>query len=284
MSSLWRGVISFGLVSIPVRLDAAIDSRSISLRQLCGEHTSPLRYRRWCDVGDHEVPYPEVKKGYEISTDHYVVIEDSDLENLPLPTTHTIEISEFVPLHRIQPSLYFKSAFYVAPERTGQKPYYLLKQALEDTGTAAVAKIALRDREHLCALQPLASQLVMNTLHWPHEIRPAKGLDGDVMIHRRELQMAKSLVESLVEESFDPTRYRDNFHAALMQVVNAKIEGAKVVPAPKVATSGVMSLMDALKASVEVAKKQRAAHRARTKKVARAPRKSVQSASRNLWP
>lgn len=275
MSSLWKGVIGFGLVSIPIRLDAAIDSRSVSLRQLCGEHTSPLRHKRWCDAGDHEVPYPEVKKGYEISTDHYVVIEDSDLENLPLPTTHTIEISEFVPLYRIRPSLYFKSAYYVAPEKTGQKPYYLLKRALEETGTAAVAKIAFRDREHLCALQPMDSQLIMNTLHWPHEIRPARGLGGDVMIHRRELQMAKSLVRSLAEESFDPTRYRDNFHAALMKVVNAKIEGARVIPAPKMAVSAVMSLMEALKASVEVSKKQRAAERAPTKKAARAPRKSV---------
>lgn len=173
------------------------------------------------------MPYSAVKKGYEISTDHYVVIEDSDLENLPLPTTHTIEISEFVPLHRIQPSLYFKSPYYVAPEKTAQKPYYLLKQALEGTGTAATTKIAFRDREHLCALQPMDRQLIMNTLRWAHEIRPAKELGGDVMIHRRELQMAKSLVQSLTEESFDPTRYRDNFRAALMQVVNAKIEGAK---------------------------------------------------------
>ncbi|MBJ7597305.1 Ku protein [Candidatus Nephthysia bennettiae] len=277
MSALWKGVIGFGLVSIPVRLDAAIDSRSVSFRQLCGEHTSPLRYRRWCDAGDHEVSYPEVKKGYEISTDHYVVIEDSDLDHLPLPTTHTIEISEFVPLHQIQPSLYFKSAYYVAPEKTGQKPYYLLKQALEKTGLAAIAKVAFRDREHLCALLPMDSQLVMNTLHWPHEIRPVKGLSGDVKIHRMELQMAESLVRSLAEERFDPNRYRDNFHAALMQVVNAKIEGAEVIPAPKMATSAVMSLIEALEASVEVAKKQRAAERAPTKKVARGPRKSASS-------
>jgi DNA end-binding protein Ku len=277
MPSLWKGVIGFGLVSIPVRLDAAIDSRSVSFRQLCGEHTSPLRHRRWCDAGDHEVPYHEVKRGYEISTDHYVVIEDSDLDNLPLPTTHTIEISEFVPLHQIQASLYVKSAYYVAPEKIGQKPYYLLTQALQETGTTAVAKVAFRDREHLCTLQPLQSQLVMNTLHWPHEIRPVKDLGANVTIHQRELQMATSLVQSLTEESFDPNRYLDNYHAALMQVINAKIEGAEAVVAPKEATLGVMNLMEALTASVEMAKKQREAERAPTKRVARTPRKSVLS-------
>src|ERR671925_979003 len=139
--SMWKGVISFGLVSIPVRLYVATESHSVSFRQLCGEHLSPIKYKRWCQAGDHEVAFTEIVKGYEVSADNYVVIEDSDLENLPLPTTHSIEISEFVPENHIEGGLYFKSAYYMEPEETGRKAYQLLKEALADTGMVAIAKV-----------------------------------------------------------------------------------------------------------------------------------------------
>jgi DNA end-binding protein Ku len=259
---MWKGVISFGMVSIPVRLYVATDSHSVSFRQLCSEHMSPIRYKRWCQAGDHEVPFSEIVKGYEVSSDSYVVIEDSDLDNLPLPTTHAVEISEFVPEGDIEGGLYFKSAYYMEPEETGRKAYHLLREALADTGMVAIAKVAFRDREHLTALQPADGLLLMNTLHWPDEIRSTeglKGLNGDVKISPKELQMAKSLVQSLAEDTFDPARYQDQYHEALMQVVNAKVEGQQVVTAPEVdAEPRVMDLMEALKASVEAAKKQRA--------------------------
>ena len=259
---MWKGVISFGMVSIPVRLYVATDSHSVSFRQLCSEHMSPIKYKRWCQAGDHEVQYGEIVKGYEVSDDRYVVIEDQDLENLPLPTSRAIEISEFIPQDDIQAGLYFKSAYYVEPEEAGRKPYHLLKKALEETGKVAVAKIALRDREHLAALQPADGLMLMNTLHWPDEIRSTeglKGLEGDVKVNPKELQMAKSLVESLAEDTFDPSRYQDDYHDALMKVVNAKVEGEEIVAAPEPeAAPKVMDLMEALKASVEAAKKQRA--------------------------
>jgi DNA end-binding protein Ku len=259
---MWKGVISFGMVSIPVRLYVATDSHSVSFRQLCSEHMSPIRYKRWCQAGDHEVPFSEIVKGYEVSSDSYVVIEDSDLDNLPLPTTHAVEISEFVPEGDIEGGLYFKSAYYMEPEETGRKAYHLLREALADTGMVAIAKVAFRDREHLTALQPADGLLLMNTLHWPDEIRSReglKGLNGEVKISPKELQMAKSLVQSLAEDTFDPARYQDQYHEALMQVVNAKVEGQQVVTAPEVdAEPRVMDLMEALKASVEAAKKQRA--------------------------
>ena len=258
---MWKGVISFGMVSIPVRLYVATDSHSVSFRQLCSEHMSPIRYKRWCQAGDHEVPFSEIVKGYEVSSDSYVVIEDSDLDNLPLPTTHAVEISEFVPEGDIEGGLYFKSAYYMEPEETGRKAYHLLREALADTGMVAIAKVAFRDREHLTALQSADGLLLMNTLHWPDEIRSTeglKGLNGDVKISPKELQMAKSLVQSLAEDTFDPSRYQDQYHEALMQVVNAKVEGQQVVTAPEVdAEPRVMDLMEALKASVEAAKKQR---------------------------
>jgi DNA end-binding protein Ku len=190
------------------------------------------------------------------------VISDTELDNLPLPTSRQIEIGEFVPQDDIEGGLYFKSAYYVEPEQAGLKPYHLLRQALSETGMTAVAKIAFRDREHLCSLRPMDGALLMNTLHWPDEIRPVaelKGLAAETEVNPRELQMAKALVENLAEEHFDPNRYQDRYHAALMEVVNAKVEGEEVVAAPEAeAAPAVMDLMEALKASVEAAKKQRA--------------------------
>jgi len=272
--SMWKGVISFGMVSIPIRLYVATESHSVSFRQLCAEHLSPIKYKRWCGAGDHEVAYADIVKGYEVGADNYVVINDSDLENLPLPTVRQIEIGEFVPNDDIEAGLYFKSAYYVEPEQAGTKPYHLLGRALQETGMTAVAKVAFRDREHLCALRPLDGALLMNTLHWPDEIRPIselKGLKDDVDINPRELQMAKALVDSLAEDSFEPGRYHDDYHQALMAIVNAKVEGAEVVTAPAAeAAPAVMDLMEALKASVDAAKKQRAGRAGKRGRPARA--------------
>jgi len=271
---MWKGVISFGMVSIPIRLYVATESHSVSFRQLCAEHLSPIKYKRWCGAGDHEVAYADIVKGYEVGADNYVVINDSDLENLPLPTVRQIEIGEFVPNDDIEAGLYFKSAYYVEPEQAGTKPYHLLGRALQETGMTAVAKVAFRDREHLCALRPLDGALLMNTLHWPDEIRPIselKGLKDDVDINPRELQMAKALVDSLAEDSFEPGRYHDDYHQALMAIVNAKVEGAEVVTAPAAeAAPAVMDLMEALKASVDAAKKQRAGRAGKRGRPARA--------------
>jgi DNA end-binding protein Ku len=277
---MWRGVVSFGLVSIPVRLYVATESHSASFRQICAEHLAPIRNRRWCDAGDHEVAYEEIKKGYEVSAGSYVLIDDRDLEKLPLPTTRTIAISEFVPAGHIQGGLYFKSAYYVEPEELGRKPYHLLQQVLDETRVVAVAKVAFRDREHLCALQPMSGQLLLNTLYWPDEIRTADGLASrlsDIKIHPNEVKMAKSLVQTLLQDTFDPSRYRDEYHEALMQVVNAKVEGAEVISAPEPAT-GLMNLMDALKTSVAEAKQQRASQKAASNDKA-ATRKSTRSRS-----
>lgn len=271
---MWKGVISFGMVSIPVRLYVATESHSVSFRQLCSEHLSPIKYKRWCQTGDHEVAYSDIVKGYEVGADNYVVIQDSELDNLPLPTSRQISINEFVPHDDIQGGLFFKSAYYIEPEQAGLKPYHLLRQALAETGMTAVAKIAFRDREHLCSLRPLDGLLLMNTLHWPDEIRPAselKGVDADVDVNPRELQMAKALVENLAEERFDPNRFQDDYHEALMEVVNAKVQGEEVISAPEVeAAPAVMDLMEALKASVDQAKKQRAGTKSRSRKPAAA--------------
>jgi DNA end-binding protein Ku len=258
---MWKGVVSFGMVSIPVRLyNATESSAKVSFRQLCPDHHSPITYKRWCAEGDHEVSFGEILKGYEVGKDRYVIINDKDLDNLPLATAHSIDIQEFVPADEIEPGLYFKNAYYMEPEELGKKPYQLLRKALEATGRMAVAKIALRDREHLCALHSTGPGLLMNTLNWPDEIRSTeglKGLDGDVKINPKELEMAKALIESLAD-SFDPSRYKDEYREAVMRVVQAKIDG-EVIEAPATPqTAKVMDLMEALRASVAAAKKSRA--------------------------
>src|SRR6266568_1949324 len=228
--SMWKGVVSFGMVSIPIRLYNATESTSkVSFRQLCPEHNSPISYKRWCAEGDHEVQYSEIKRGYEVGKDRYVLIDDKDLDNLPLPTAHAIDIEEFVPVDDIEPGLYFDSAYFVEPEELGKKPYQLLRKALEATGRMAIAKIALRDREHLAALHSHGPGLLMNTLNWPDEIRSVeglKGLDGEVKINPKELEMAKALIESLAD-SFDPARYKDDYKEAVMEALRASVEQAK---------------------------------------------------------
>ena len=257
---MWKGVVSFGMVSIPIRLyNATESSAKVSFRQLCPDHKSPITYKRWCAEGDHEVAYGEILKGYEVGKDRYVIIDETDLDNLPLATAHSIDITEFVPADDIEPGLYFKNAYYMEPEELGKKPYQLLRKALESTGRMAIAKIALRDREHLCALHSTGPGLLMNTLNWPDEIRSMeglKGLEGDVKINPKELEMAKALIESLAD-SFDPSRYKDEYKEAVMKVVQAKIDGEVIeAPAP-LQTAKVMDLMEALRASVEAAKKSR---------------------------
>src|SRR5216684_4229588 len=245
--SMWKGVVSFGMVSIPIRLYNATEASSkVSFRQLCPEHKSPISYKRWCPEGEHEVSYGEI-------------LDEKDLDNLPLATAHSVDIQEFVPAEDIEPGLYFKNAYFIEPEELGKKPYHLLRKALEATGRMAIAKIALRDREHLCALHANGNGLLMNTLNWPDEIRTTeglKGLEGEVKINPKELEMARALIESLAD-SFDPQRYKDEYKEAVMKVVQAKIDGEVIEAPPAPQTAKVMDLMEALRASVEAAKKNR---------------------------
>ncbi|TME59171.1 MAG: Ku protein [Chloroflexi bacterium] len=264
--SMWKGVVSFGMVSIPIRLyNATESSAKVSFRQLCPEHRSPINYKRWCPEGEHE------------GKDRYVIIDDKDMDNIPLATAHSIDITEFVPSDDIEPGLYYNSAYYVEPEELGKKPYHLLRKALEATSRLAIAKIALRDREHLAALHSTNGVLLMNTLHWPDEIRSAeglKGLEGEVKINPKELEMAKALIESLAD-TFDPSRYKDEYREAVMKVVQAKVEGEVIEAPPTPQPAKVMDLMEALRASVDAAKKQRASReKAQPAEAKRARRKA----------
>ena len=256
---MWRGAISFGMVAIPVRLYLATESKSVSFRMLCPDCHTPIRNKRWCPNEDKEVPWSATVRGYEVGKDEFVVIDDSDLDQLPLTSAHTCEILEFVEDAEIEAGVYIKSAYYLEPEAVGVKPYYLLKAALEKTGKVALGKIAFRDREHLCRVALHEHGLLLNTLHWPDEIRPVSELslpeaEARPDIHKRELDMAVMLVDNL-SATFDPDRYRDEYREALTAVVDAKVNNQPLAtPAPQKAAK-VTDLMAALKASVEAAQR-----------------------------
>ena len=261
------------MVTIPVRLYVATESHPLSFRQLCAAHVSPVRNRRWCSAGRHEVPYAEIARGYEVSPDNYVVIDDSDLETLPHHPARTIAVSAFVPQDATRSGLFFKSAYYVEPETVARRAYRLLTRVLAETATIAIGRIAFRDRAHLCCLHAVEDLLLLNTLHWADEIRPPERPreEGETTIRPKELQMAKALVQSLAVESFDPRHHRDEYREALMQAVNVKIEGAAVVRASRAEVAPVMDLMEALVASVKAARKELAEQQRATRRAQRRP-------------
>ena len=255
---MWRGAISFGMVAIPVRMYLATESKSVSFRMLCPSCLHPIKQRRWCTNEDREVGWTEVVRGFEVGKDEYVPVSDEDLDRLPLPTTSVIEICEFVDDSEIG-AVHLRSPYYLEPEAVGAKPYALLRQALERTGRVAVAKLALRDREHLCRVASHGNGLLLTTLHWPDEIRDHGELKlpgEDVAIADRELDMAVMLVENLAG-SFDPGRYRDAYRDALLAVVEEKRQGLEPTVIPVAAPAKVMDLMEALKASVDEARRRR---------------------------
>lgn len=251
--SMWRGAISFGMVAIPVRMYLATEAHSaVSFRQLCPHCQQPIKQLRHCPQDEHVVPFNETLKGYEVAKNQFVIIDDSDLDKLPLKTTRTIDIVEFVERSEVPLGLYVKSAYYLEPEDVGIKPFALLSRALSETNKVAVAKIALRDREHLCLIQVEGNALLCNTLNWPDEIRSADELNlpTNVKISDKEVQMATSLIENL-SDSFKPERYTDDYKAAFEQIVEQKMKGQKLTVATPAKEAPVMDLMAALKASVE---------------------------------
>src|SRR5919199_2138096 len=254
--SIWTGVISFGMVSIPVRLLPATQDKDIAFHLLHRPDHSRIKLKRWCPVDDREVPNEELVRAYEVSKDEYVEVTDEDLEQLPLPTKHTIELSAFVKADQIDP-IYYQKTYYLEPEDTGLKPYALLMKVLESKQTTGVAKIAIRNKEQLCALRPKNGTLVLETLYYPDEIREHEQSLPDVLVNDREVAVAASLVDAL-SEPFDPSRYHDNYREALLELIASKTEGREVVVSEAAtAPTQVTDLMAALRASVEAARKRR---------------------------
>jgi len=254
--SIWKGAISFGLVSIPVKLYSATEERDIAFRQVHREDGGRIRYQRVCTKCGEEVSYADIAKGYEMPDGSIVVLGDDDFENLPITSNRMIDVVQFVPWEELDP-IYFSKSYYLEPEKAGIKPYVLLARALEESGKVAVVKVALRQRESLAAVRVRDGVFVLETMLWPDEIRdPEFGfLDQDVDVRPQELAMASTLIESLSGE-FDPAEHHDSYREALEQVIDAKVEGHELVAPPVRADEGaaVVDLMAALRASVDAAK------------------------------
>jgi DNA end-binding protein Ku len=259
MRSIWKGAISFGLVSIPVKLYSATEEKDVSFHQVHREDGGRIRYKRVCQIDGEEVAYSDIAKGYELSSGEVVVLTDEDFSDLPLTTSRAIDVLEFVPLEQVDP-MYFSKSYYLEPDGAGAKPYVLLREALERSGRVALVKIALRQRESLATLRVRDGVFVLEMMLWPDEIRePSFGfLDDDIEVRPQELSMAKSLIDSLSGD-FEPDQYSDNYREALQSLIEAKVEGKEVVqPTEPAAESGtVVDLMAALRASVEAAKQGR---------------------------
>src|SRR5205823_964184 len=252
--AIWSGTISFGMVSIPVNLYTATESHDVRFHLLHKRDGVRLKNVRWCPKDEKSVPWDEVVRGFEYARGKYVPISEEDLDHLPVKTVHTVEISDFVKLEEVDP-IYFDKAYYLAPEEAGTKAFSLLRQALQETGRAAVAKVAIRDKENLCLVRPYEDVLSMETMYYANEIRSTEGIAADDgRVSPKELQMAVSLIENL-SDSFDPERYEDDYQAALKQVIKAKVEGAPLPEAPTEKGGRVVDLMEALRASVEQTRK-----------------------------
>ena len=256
MRSIWKGAISFGLVTIPVKLYSATEERDVSFHQVHREDGGRIKYKRFCTVDGEEVSYGDIAKGYDLGGGDMVILTDDDLSGLPLTTSRTIDVLQFVPLEQVDP-IYFAKSYYLEPDKTGTKPYALLRDALEESGRVALVKIALRQREQLATLRVRDGVFVLETMLWPDEVRtPDFGfLDDDISVRPQELAMAASLIETLTGD-FDPAQYKDDYREALQAVIDAKVEGREVAAPEQAEDSGgaVLDLMAALRASVDAAK------------------------------
>ncbi len=258
MRSMWKGTISFGLVTIPIKLYSATEEHDVALHQVHRADGGRIRYQRVCSVDHEEVPYAEIAKGFETNDGQMVVLTDDDLADLPLASSKTIDVLSFVPLEQVDP-IYFSKSYYVAPEPQGARPYQLLRDALAASGRVAVVKVAIRQRESLATLRIRDGVFVLETMLWPDEVRTPdfESPSAESTVRPQELKMAATLIDTLSSD-FDPTEYTDSYSEALQALIDAKIEGREVVTpeaeAPP-AEGKVLDLMAVLEASVQAAKK-----------------------------
>jgi DNA end-binding protein Ku len=261
MRAIWKGSVSFGLVSVPVKLYAATESHDVSFRQVHVKDGGRIKYQRVCSLDGEEVPYSDIAKGYETEDGEMVVLTDDDLADLPLTSSREIAVEKFVPTEQIDPMLFEKS-YYLEPEKSGAKPYALLRQALQDADRMAVVTVALRQRTTVAVLRVRETEagdvIVLQTMMWPDEVRVPDFSVEVGEVKDAEVKMAKMLVETLAGD-FDPAEFEDDYAGAVEALVKAKIEGGEVERTPtSTKTSGeVVDLLAALQRSVDAAKKGR---------------------------
>jgi DNA end-binding protein Ku len=253
MRPIWSGTISFGLVSVPVRMYSATESKELRFHFLHKDDLEPIGYDKVRkDTGEHVDP-KDIVRGFEIDKGRYVPIEDEDLDRLDIELTHSIDICDFVDLEDIDP-IYFRKAYYLAPQDGAEKPYRLLEKALEETGKAGIAKVVIRNKQHLAALRAHDKTLVLETMYFADEVRKPEKVNGSARVQKAEIEMAKSLVENLSAD-FKPDKYDDTYRKELMDLIRKKAKGQKL-PEPQEEEQGeVVDLMEALRASVKETQK-----------------------------
>ena len=257
MRSIWKGAVSFGLVSVPVKLYAATESHDISFRQVHAKDGGRIKYKRVCSIDGDEVAYADIAKGYETEDGQMVVLDDEDLADLPASSSREISVEKFVPREQIDP-MWFEKSYYLEPDKAAAKPYALLREAIREADRVAVVTVSLRSRMTTAVLRVRDDVIVMQTMMWPDEVRKAEfsGLDAaDLDVKPQELQMARMLVDTLAGD-YDPDEFEDDYQEALEALVRAKLEGGEVKQVEKQEATGgeVVDLLAALQKSVDAAK------------------------------
>ncbi len=283
MRSIWKGAISFGMVTIPVKLYTATESKDVRFRMLCKKHEAPIEEKRVCSEGGEELAYEELVRGHEVSKGEFVVLDPEEIDAAKPESSTTIDIGDFVQASEIDP-VYFEKSYFLEPTDVGAKPFSLLKKALEETERVALARVTIRTRERLATVRAYDDTLMLETMFWPDEIRSTGALDlpeGDeAKVRSRELDMARSLVESLAEK-FRPDAYTDEYRAALEQLIEQKMRGEKRNARRRKPERKVIDLMEALQASVDQARKGGSGSAKRTPK---AGAKTTKKAARRSRP
>lgn len=251
MKTIWKGAISFGLVTIPVRVYMATEEKTLRFNQLHAKDQGRIKMKRTCSIDGEEVGFDEIVKGFEYEKDHYVVLTDEELDR-GVQNTRTIDVLKFVEAADIDP-IYWQKPYYLVPDGPGLKAYNLLKQALGEHGLVALAKVAFREKEHLATLRLKDGVFVLETMYWPDEIREPsfEELQGEAEVRPQEVQMARTLIENMTGP-WDPAEFRDTYRERIEAVVQQKIEGKEIAVVEEAASgAAVVDLMEALKASVE---------------------------------
>ena len=258
--SIWKGAVSFGLVSIPVALFTATEKKTPKFKMLRSSDSSAIKYKRVAEADGKEVAWDDIVRGYEVEKGRYVVFTDEELEAATSKGgSRIVDVVQFVEADEIDP-IYYRSSYYLVPEQTGLKAYQILLRALKDKDRVGIAKFALREKEYLTTLRADQNVLILETMFWPDEIRaPAfEELETEVEVREEEVKMAEMIIDNLTTP-FDPTAWVDESRAAVEELARRKMEGEEIVTTEAPQPTGVVDLMEALKASVEATKAKRAA-------------------------
>ena len=254
-STVWKGHLTFGLLSLPVKLFSAARGESVSFNQLHKTDHSRVKQVLYCQAEDKPIQRSEIVKGYEYEKDKYVVVDDEEIKKVAPKTAKTMEVLEFVKASEVDP-IYLESSYYLAPDEAGEKPYALLFESLRQSGCVGVAKIAMHNREHIVILRPGSKGILLHTMYYPDEIRQVEEFRTDTStVKEKELALAKTLVESLLAP-FEPEKYKDDYRENLKAMIQAKVEGKEIVEtAAPTHKAPVIDILEALKMSLAEGKK-----------------------------